>query len=158
MGDTVTASVADKRKAPPTTGVRHYAQAHDLSVRQEGANGSVRFSGYAIRFDDPTEIFDWLGEGAEGAVAAEETAHDPPPPAQPLHRSPPSALSRNSRAAIHSSNPPVPLPAALAPRQTWIRRKASRKRATSASEAFPAARLSCGLHSGPPPRGTLCTE
>ncbi len=63
MGDTVT--VADKRKAPPKTGVRHYAPAQDLAIRAETEGGGVTFGGYAILWDDETEIFDWLGSFTE---------------------------------------------------------------------------------------------
>ena len=58
--------VAEKRKAPPKTGVRHYAPAQDLAIRQEGENGGVTFGGYAILWDDETEILDWLGSFTEG--------------------------------------------------------------------------------------------
>ncbi len=55
----------EKRKAPPKTGVRHYAPAQDLAIRQEGENGGVTFGGYAILWDDETEIYDWLGSFTE---------------------------------------------------------------------------------------------
>jgi HK97 family phage prohead protease len=57
--------IAEKRKAPPKTGVRHYAPARDLEVRQEGENGTATFGGYAILWEDPTEILDWLGSFTE---------------------------------------------------------------------------------------------
>lgn len=54
-----------KRKSPPSTGVRHYSPVAELEIRQEQAGGSVTFAGYAIRWDSPTTIRDWLGSFTE---------------------------------------------------------------------------------------------
>lgn len=53
------------REAPPKSGIRHVSPVRDLEIRQEGKNGSAIFSGYAVRWGDEAEIFDWLGSFTE---------------------------------------------------------------------------------------------
>lgn len=58
--------VVEKRKAPPKTGIRHVTPVQNLEVRAvEDGSGNARFSGYAILWDDPTTIYDWLGSFTE---------------------------------------------------------------------------------------------
>jgi HK97 family phage prohead protease len=57
---------AVKREAPPTKGIRHIAPARDIEIREDGGEaGGVTFAGYAVLFDDPTTIYDWLGSFTE---------------------------------------------------------------------------------------------
>ena len=59
--------ILDKRQTPPPTqGLRHYLPARELEVRQESeGSGPVTFGGYAILWDEETEIRDWLGSFIE---------------------------------------------------------------------------------------------
>lgn len=56
----------EKRRQPPSKGLRHYVPARELevcAVQDEQAEGtsSVTFAGYAILWDEPTTIYDWIG-------------------------------------------------------------------------------------------------
>lgn len=62
---TETANKRPRSVAPPKSGIRHMSPVRDLEIRQEGKNGSATFSGYAVRWDDEAEIWDWLGTFTE---------------------------------------------------------------------------------------------
>ena len=53
------------RKPPASTGVRHLTPATGIEVREVADSSGATFSGYAIRWDSPTTIYDWLGSFTE---------------------------------------------------------------------------------------------
>lgn len=62
---TEVATPAKLRKAPPSTGIRHYTPATDIEIRQEDEGGTVSFGGYGVIWDSPTTIRDWIGQFTE---------------------------------------------------------------------------------------------
>lgn len=57
--------VVKLRDAPPSTGIRHYTPVTDIEVRQHEEGDTVTFGGYAIVWDSPTLIRDWMGSFTE---------------------------------------------------------------------------------------------